>query len=146
MSVYTVVPTEPWIGDMLTALCVWREARGCTLAAKHGVVWVLMNRTRMAPAQGFRSTIAENILKPWAFSSFNSNDPNCNRYPVGTQDPSWAESQLAVESAGLVDPTNGAVFYFSKPLTEPPKGWGKVEITTVIDGLTFCALTPETVT
>lgn len=142
----TVTPKPPYdTGDMLTALCVWREARGEPLAAKQGVVWVLINRTRMAPAQGFKATIAENILKPWAFSSFNASDPNSQKYPA-EGDASWAESQLAVESAGLVDPTNGAVFYYSKPISCPPKGWGKVEITAVIDGLTFCGLTPETVT
>jgi hypothetical protein len=58
---------------MLTALCVWREARGVAYPGKLGVVWVLRNRCAMAPAQGFKPDMAGNILKPWAFSSFNSN-------------------------------------------------------------------------
>lgn len=136
----TVTPKPPFdSGDTLTALCVWREARGCNLLAKTSVVWVLMNRARMAPAQGFKPTIAENILKPWAFSSFNANDPNSQKYPLET-DHSWIESQEAVAAPGVVDPTNDAVFYFSSPLVEAPKGWGNVEVSAVIDGLTFCRL------
>jgi Cell Wall Hydrolase len=137
----TVTPKAPFdSGDILTALCVWREARGCNLLAKTGVVWVLMNRKHIAPAQGFANTIAGNILKPWAFSSFNASDPNSQKYPANS-DPSWMECKEAVAAPGLVDPTNGAVFYFSRPLIEAPKGWGNVEVSAVIDGLTFCRLT-----
>lgn len=116
----TVTPNPPYdSGTPLTALCVWREARGETQAAKNGVVWVLKNRCAMAPAQGFKPTMDEEILRNWQFSSFNSNDPNVNKYPV-EGDPSWTESLRAVQS-DEPDPTGGAVFYFSRPLLEAPK-------------------------
>lgn len=77
----TVTPKAPYdSGDMLAALCVWREARGESIAAKLGVVWVLRNRCEMAPAQGFKRDMAGNILKPWAFSSFNADDPNSLKF------------------------------------------------------------------
>lgn len=136
----TVTPKAPYdSGSLLTALCVWREARSEIHLAKVGVVWVLMNRARMSPAQGFARTIAAEILRPWQFSSFNEGDPNCDLYP-DENDPSWQDSLDAAEAPGLVDPTNGAVFYFSRPLTEPPTAWGDTIVTARIGHLTFCGL------
>lgn len=135
----TITPNPPYnTGDLLVALCVWREARGCSFDAKRGVVWVLLNRRRMAPAQGFQSTMDGNVLKPWAFSSFAENDPNSTKYPAVESDPSWDECVRAVAEPGE-DPTNGACFYYSQPITTPPRAWGNVIITEKIDELTFCA-------
>lgn len=145
MSV-TVTPKPPFdTGDDLVALCVWRESRGCNYTAKQGVVWVLRNRVAMHPAQGFASSIEAEILRPWQFSSFNRNDPNSEKYPDPATDPVW---QDCLDAAGDTspDPTGGAVFYFSRPITEPPPGWGHTVITAVIDGLTFCGLPPTATT
>jgi hypothetical protein len=38
------------------------------------------------------------------------------------------------------DPTGGAVFYFSRPLTEEPKAWGDVIRTADIGNLHFCGI------
>lgn len=142
----TLTPKSPYNdGEMLTALCIWREARGERYEAKRGVYCVLRNRCRMAPQQGFKSTLDENILKPWAFSSFNSNDPNSGKYPDETSD-AWLDCLHAARDNGDYDSTGGAQFYFSRPLTEPPHAWGPVEITAVIGGLTFCRLAPAVVT
>lgn len=129
---------EPYASDpvQLLALCIWREARGEIRLAKEGVGWVVMNRCRMAPSQGFARSIPGNILKPWAFSSFMEGDPNSTKYPE-PNDLSWVDSLGAAEALGLVDPTNGAVFYFSRPLTEPPHAWGNVTHSTTIGGLQF---------
>lgn len=134
----TVKPGAPYDTDpvLLTALCVWREARGESYEAKLGVVWVLRNRCRMAPAQGFAHDMAGNVLKPFAFSSFNSNDPNSSLYPA-VHDSIWQDCIRAAQS-DEADPTGGAVFYYSHPLTEAPKGWGDTIQTAKIDGLTFC--------
>ena len=93
----------------------------------------------MAPREGFKFTLDENILKPWAFSSFNSDDPNSTKYPTPNE-PSWLDCLHATRENGDYDPTDGAVFYFSLPLTAPPKAWGPVKISTVIGGLTFCTI------
>ena len=132
-------PEEPYLTNptQLLALCLWRESRGESIAAKLGVAWVILNRTRMAPAQGFKHSIAENILHPGAFSSFLQGDPNATKYPqIG--DPSWGDCLSVAEAMGLSDPTFGACFYFSPPLTEPPvHQWGPVERTAVIGHLQF---------
>lgn len=136
-------PPEIYINDpiRLLALCAWREARGESLAAKLGVTWTVKNRCAMAPAQGFKPDIAGNILHPWAFSSFMAGDPNSLKYPAES-DPSWIDSLAAAKSVEA-DPTGNAVFYFSRPLTAPPKkedgtcAWGNVEHSATIDGLQF---------
>jgi hypothetical protein len=140
----TITPKEPFASDpiQLTALWVWREARGCAYEAKLGVVWTLRNRCGMAPVLGFANDMAGNILKPWVFSSFNANDPNPQLYP-NTTSPAWEDCLKAANSSEIdPDPTGGAVFYFSKPLTEASKAWRDVEVSAVIDCLTFCRLRP----
>lgn len=135
----TVVPEPPYnSGIMLLALCVWREARSESYAGKLGVVWVLRNRSAMAPLEGFRHSIDEEILRPWQFSSFNENDPNSTKYPEENE-PSWLDCLKAAQS-DEPDPTGGAVFYFSRPLKEPPKAWGNVIPTADIGNLHFCAI------
>lgn len=124
--------------DLMLALCIWREARNQTWNAKLGVAHVVRNRCKLAPAQGFQISIIGNILKPYAFSSFNANDVNSKKWPE-PDDPSWIQS-LRVARSTEDDPTKGAVFYFSKPLTEPPHAWGKVEHCIDIDDLHFYKL------
>lgn len=132
---------EPYASDpeQLLALCIWREARGESLNAKLGVAWTIRNRCAMAPAQGFKPDITGNILHPWAFSSFMEGDPNAVRYP-NPYDPSWQQSLQAARSAEA-DVTNGAVFYFSRPLLAPPLAWGLVRHTATIGGLQFWTVT-----
>lgn len=132
-----ITPHEPYASDqlLLTALCIWREARGESPLAKLGVAWTLRNRCAMAPLEGFRKTLTDNILHPGAFSSFSEGDPNATKYPL-MSDPSWAESLLAAH-AGEADPTLGSVFYFSPPLTQPPSAWGDVEHAADIGRLHF---------
>jgi spore germination cell wall hydrolase CwlJ-like protein len=132
---------------VLLSLCVWREARGECYEAKLGVVWTVRNRMAIAPREGFAHDIRGNVLKPWAFSSFMAGDPNALKYPPETA-RSWKESQRAV-SEGMKsdqDPTCGAVFYFSDPIKSPPQSWGKVQISAVIGGLTFCKIEDKNVT
>ncbi len=119
----------------LLALCVWREARGEPAEAKLGVVWTIKNRCLLAPAQGFKHDIVGNVLHPWAFSSFMQGDPNSTKFP-SQFDASWIDSLVAAESS-FPDPVNGAVFYYSLPLTEPPRAWGAVQHCATLGGLHF---------
>lgn len=130
-------PREPYLSDpvQLLALCIWREARGESAAAKLGVAWTIRNRCALAPAQGFKHDVAGNILHPWAFSSFMEGDPNSTKYPAA-DDQCWLDS-LSVARSIDTDPTLGAVFYFSPPLTAPPKAWGAVIHSATIGGLNF---------
>lgn len=40
---------------------------------------------------------------------------------------------------GLLDPTDGALFYHDSRLAHAPKAWGAVKQTAVLDDLTFYA-------
>ncbi len=108
------------------------------MSAKLGVAHVVRNRCALAPREGWHNSIAANVLKPFAFSSFNPGDPNAEKYPA-PGDPSWKESLAAAESVEA-DPTLGGVFYFSRPLTEPPHAWGDVRHSATIGGLQFFRL------
>ena len=105
------------------------------MEAKLGVVWTIKNRCSMAPAQGFQLSTTDNILHPGAFSSFNQGDPNSVKYP-NPGDPGWRDS-LAAAQSDSADPTVGRVFYYSAPLSAPPRAWGKVEHGADIGGLHF---------
>ena len=133
-----IQPAEPYASDpvKLLALCIWREARGESIEAKHGVAWTIRNRCAMAPREGFKREIAANVLHPGAFSSFIEGDPNAVKYPDST-DKSWQDSLAVAEEASAEDPTSGAVFYFSPPLTAAPHAWGPVRHTATIGGLQF---------
>jgi spore germination cell wall hydrolase CwlJ-like protein len=125
----------------LLAMCVWGEARGVNNAAKSAVACVVRNRVGYAGkyGRGFPGV----ILKPWQFSSFNSNDPNRAKllYPVKEEGQRvWEACYQAAEEVywgKTTDPTGNAVFYYSAPLTGPPTAWGDVTWTCVIDGLHF---------
>jgi N-acetylmuramoyl-L-alanine amidase len=130
----------------LLALCIWREARGEGYMGKRGVAHVIWNRSQQPGWWGH--TIEQVILKPYQFSSFNANDPNSSKWPEDENEMSWceckqvAEAVLSREADEQNDLTGGAVYYFSPPLTEPPKAWGNVEITLKLGNLTFCKPAP----
>lgn len=119
----------------LLKLCCYREARNQPHSAKLGVVWTVRNRCAWAPREGFKKEARGNILKPFAFSSFNPKDPNSTAFP-GLHDAAWDDCAAAVNSPEA-DPTDGAIFYYSLPLTAPPHAWGAVKHTADIGGLHF---------
>jgi spore germination cell wall hydrolase CwlJ-like protein len=116
---------------LLAALCLWREARNQSPQAQTGVWWVIQNRAKV-------KSIADVIVQPFQFSSFNANDPNYQAWPCSQSD-AWIFHQcLSIVRGFSDDPTDGATFYFSEPLVSPPAAWGNVQVTAKIDGLTFC--------
>lgn len=126
----------------LMALCCWREARGEGAMGKRGVCHVILNRVNARSF--FGHDIHSVILKPCAFSSFNLNDPNADKWPADA-DPSWMDSQTAAKqvlSWNDPDLTAGALYYFSPPLTQAPHAWGSVGVTLVVGNLTFCKPVP----
>lgn len=127
----------------LLALCIWREARGEGMLGKRGVGHVVSNR--VSHNKFFGHDVRSVILKPWAFSSFNANDPNADKWPADA-DPSWMDSQTAAKqvlSWNDPDLTSGALYYFSPPLKEAPHAWGSVGVTLVCGNLTFCKPIPQ---
>lgn len=134
-----MVPTDySLMSDMgILALCCWREARGEGLTGKRGVACVVRNRINANSFFGHDWHSV--ILKPYQFSSFNTNDPNSDKWPAD-DDPSWIDccdvAQMVID--GAQDVTNGALYYYSPPLTAPPPAWGHVTATVTIGRLNFC--------
>jgi spore germination cell wall hydrolase CwlJ-like protein len=122
-----MLPTDySLMSDMgILALVCWREARGEGLLGKRAVACVVRNR--IAANSFFGHDWHSVILKPYQFSSFNANDPNADKWPEDN-DPSWEDccdvAQMVID--GAQDVTNNALYYFSPPLTEPPREWGSV--------------------
>lgn len=120
----------------LLALCIYREARGEGFLGKRGVGCTVRNRVNAQTYFGhdYRSV----ILRPYQFSSFNSNDPNSTVWPIDGNE-AWMESLVESNNVlgGIDDVTNGAVFYFSPPLVAPPHAWGAVIATAHIGNLEF---------
>lgn len=113
---------------VLHRLLLFGEARGeqdsggtLEATAMLAVAWVPMNRTlRHRPA----TTLKEEILRRWAFSCFNPNDPN---RPLLLHAPSldavsWERADTVVdllEARLTLDPSRGATHYCAVRL------WGR---------------------
>jgi hypothetical protein len=118
------------------SLCLWREGRGVSHDARFGMSWVIRNRVAKATYWG--ETIVEVCTHPFSFSGMTApGDPNLVKWP-DDNDTEFLDCQAIVQLNGF-DPTLGAVFYWTKPLTEAPKEFGQVVETVVIDNVHFCA-------
>jgi spore germination cell wall hydrolase CwlJ-like protein len=119
----------------LLALCIWREARGEGMFGRRGVGCVVRNRVNHG---GYGVGYPGAILKPWQFSSFNTSDINAALWPIdGSLDWMGCLAEANDVLAGIDDVTNGALLYFSPPLTAPPHAWGNVIATAHIGNLNF---------
>lgn len=107
----------------LSALCIWREARGEGELGRRGVGWVVQNRANNPMWWGHDARTV--ILKPWQFSSFNPKDPNADHWP-GDADRSWLECQQiasAIMNNSDTDITDGATHYHDISM-DWPVAWG----------------------
>lgn len=141
------VPLAAQDSCVLLAMCIFGEARGDIAEAKVGVGCVVRNRVGLQGryGHGFPGV----ILKPYQFSSFNDNDPNHSKLlrPLDHEKPEvWDACYTAAYITywgSQRDITDGAVFYYSKPLKAPPRkkdgtlAWGSVEHTVDLGGLSF---------
>lgn len=105
----------------MSALCLWREARGCTKEAMLAVYWVIMNRAHDATSR-WPKNVTDVILQPMQFSSFNRDDPNSSKFPRHG-DNSFAMVCEVVAAAGVSDPTLGANHYHSPLPGDVLPGW-----------------------
>ena len=110
----------------LMALCCYREARGEPQDGKLGVCHVIQNRANKPGWWG--TDVKSVILKRFQFSSFNTEDPNVDIWPMDNN-PAWTQC-LSAASAVLMgddpDLTHGAVYYHDSSISFP-KAWGKEE-------------------
>jgi N-acetylmuramoyl-L-alanine amidase len=112
--------------DLLSRL-VWAEARSESFEGQCAVVWVVLNRLAREPGR-FPSTIAGIIKAPYAFSCFNSNDPQCAKVKaIDERAPAFVEAMHAVTAVltGRVkDNTMGSDHYYVSSMKNPP-AWRK---------------------
>lgn len=102
---------------LLEALCLFREARGASMAARAGVLAVIRNRVA---DPRWPNTSAEVVTQPKQFSSFNQNDPNVTKWPTQknvVEWQAWNECIAVTEAPLTADPTMGANHYHSYPDT-----------------------------
>lgn len=87
-----------------------------------GVTWSIINRFNEHQWDAGK-TIAATCLKPWAYSSWNTEDPNRVRVlSMGVADPIFhrcLEIASAILEGTLPDPTDGATHYYSVKIDEP---------------------------
>jgi spore germination cell wall hydrolase CwlJ-like protein len=107
------VTTSNSYENVLAALCLWREARGQSAAAKAAILAVIRNRVA---DKRWPNTLTGVILQPLQFSSFNSGDPNATQMPNPKNAADWAawtECCNVVDTPLIADPTMGATNYES---------------------------------
>lgn len=110
----------------LTALCLWREARGEGQAGLTAVACVIRNRVNK-----HSTTPMAEVVKPWAFSSMTAKgDPELTLYPMDN-DPQWVQAQLIAGNVldnATGDITGGSTLYYN------PKGIVTTDVYTLPSG------------
>lgn len=110
----------------MTALCLWREARGEGQTGMTAVACVIRNRVMK-----HNSTYLAEVTKKWAFSSMTApGDSQLILYPT-VNDAVWITSQLAAQTVidgDSTDITSGATLYWN------PNGIQSTKTYTLPDG------------
>ena len=116
-----MLPTMFWKTEevpkvYLTALCAWREARGCNEDAIIGVLQTIANRATHPTIHWWGKGFEEVVLKAKQFSSFNADDPNAVKFP-SVDDPQFKQILSLTDRVimkQIPDPTGGATHYHDK--------------------------------
>lgn len=101
--------------NFMAALCIFREARGSSITAMNCIYHVLRNRAN-DKLNRWPKFIADVVIQPNQFSSFNHDDPNIGAFPNRLHLADWNAflNVLTVVGNELgTDPTNGATNYHS---------------------------------
>jgi spore germination cell wall hydrolase CwlJ-like protein len=121
-----------WDGFNLsvTALCLWREARGEGTDGMQAVAHVIANR-----AKSSGKSWAQTVYAKLQFSSMTyGQDPQLCNVP-SSSDPQFAECCAIVDAVAAgtdSDLTNGATNYFDNSIPEPI--WAKAMIQVAVIG------------
>jgi spore germination cell wall hydrolase CwlJ-like protein len=108
---------------------IWGEARGQPLKGMVAVANIPINRLK-DHRKRFGSLLHTVILRPYAFSCFNRNDPNLTKLVNNPGKPIGLcrnIARLALDGL-LKDPTNGATHYFNPKVVSPfsTGSWNRV--------------------
>lgn len=118
---------------VLLALCLWREARGCSHDQKRAVAHVITNRASgLNPKQYGGPSLVGVVTAPYQFTSISPPHSsvtsfaewiNATTWPQES-DLNWAECCSIADSIGKgtdgPDPTNGANHYYTEPISAVP--------------------------
>jgi len=99
------------LDSFLVRLCLWREARSESLAAKAAVLAVIRNRAN-DPKNRWPKTLAGVVLQPSQFTSFSKGDPNSVAFPRPPKSGTSPDWQAWLDSCAV----------FDAPLTASPVG------------------------
>ncbi len=114
LSVFQEKLRQYYQGYDLTALCLWREARGEGLIGMQAVANVVANR-----AAKRKTACDDEVMRAWQFSSMTAEgDPQLLVFPHGS-DEMWRNAQqlaAAAKAHSLIDLTHGSTLYYA------PKG------------------------
>lgn len=116
------------------ARTIYGEARGEPVRGKEAVAAVIMNRVRLAKRRGgywWGNDIQAVCQKPWQFSCWNDNDPNCEKLLAVTRDNTVFKTCLRVARravrGALKDPTRGSTHYHTLNV-DPPWSSGRAPV------------------
>ncbi len=115
-------------GDLdLLGRVIWAEARSEPFEGQCAIAWIILNRLAREPGR-FPDTIRGVIMQPYAFSCFNTNDPQCERVKaVDERDPAFVQAMhaaTAVLTGRAPNPIGRADHYFLTNMRNPP-AWAK---------------------
>ena len=123
---------EQW----LAAVCIWREARGESIASKTAIWHVIQNRAA-DPEHRWPRSISAVVAQHAQFSSMTApGDPNLIQWPTSSPSADWnafLDCQSVVQSPLNADPTEGSNMYHSEPAGQEPY-WVKDATPTVTIG------------
>jgi hypothetical protein len=111
--------------QLVTAICLLREAGGESLPVKAAVLSVIHNRAN-DPRHRWPRTLHEVVLQKYQFSSFNANDPNVTKWPKASVVGDWLafwDCVGVVLGPFLADATGGAQFYHDVSIAPPAEAW-----------------------
>jgi N-acetylmuramoyl-L-alanine amidase len=117
----------------ITALTLYREARGESAEGRRAVLHTILNRVQ---DKRWPDSPARVCLQPWQFSCFNRNDPNASIIP-SPDDLVFQKCCELVENPGD-DPTGGANHYCTTAVK--PKWADPAKVTARIGGHVFYRL------
>ena len=122
--------------DIITgAATIYGEARGSTQADRLAVAHAILNRCRAQRWYGVTAgypahSIAAVCRKPWQFSCWNANDPNCSQLLAILDAPPYSmlsfreclRAMLDAVDGARPDETDGATHYLTTALHTSGKG------------------------
>jgi spore germination cell wall hydrolase CwlJ-like protein len=128
-------------GDVeLLGRVIWAEARSQSFEGQCAVAWVILNRLNREEGR-FPKTLQGVIQQPYAFSCFNTNDPQCAKVKtVSETDPAFVEAlhaATAVLTGRVASPIADADHYYLTSMAKPPAWAKKMTLIKKIGGHSF---------